>query len=573
MPIRVRYQNDNTQECTVRPTPLVSISTNILKDGAGEAFGVTYGITLTGTLLVDQGTPYAIEHGGIADLRHLSTDKYPFHGTAPSAFTGPYGAFDSVISHMSNKPPKQKISTNQAATVLIQKQKALRALFAQDGQRVEITDFDEDNPAIICYPRFVSIDFTEGTYVERCEFTIQLEADTLLFGQGDDGSLVVDQEGTLITDAVQVNKTEAQLLASLSGAFINSYDETWALEIDEAAGEAVDIPYSYRISHNINATGKTHYSPGGEKLLAWEQARTFVQNRLSHNINDYPNIMGKIGNGTVNLVNSYGGFNHVRSENISESNGTYSVSENWVIASGSAYENFSTSISSSNSEAFVSVSIDGNIKGLSQITPSGFGSSETSAYDNALLKYNKITNSGQFGLTSDVFTRANNHVAVQLNSQPLTITIANNEYNGEINYSLAFNNRPTNIISGVLSEDISVSDTYPGDVFATIPVLGRKTGPVLQYVGSRTEYKRDVTINLIMDYTRIPYGSGRNPLILKKPSVIEPTASQIADLIKELSPKGEPGIRKYFVSPPSETWSPKDGSYSFSLNWTYEMDS
>jgi len=572
MPIRVRYQNNDSNECTVRPTPLVSISTNILKNGAGEAFGVNYAITLTGTLLVDQGTPYAIEHAGIADLRHLSTDKFSFHGTAPSAFTGPYEAFDSVISHISNKPPKQMVPTNQGATVLIQKQKALRALFAQDGQRVEITDFDQDNPAIICYPRFVSIDFTEGIYVDRCDFTVQLEADTLLFGQGDDDSLIVDQEGTYITSALHDNKTETQLLDDLNGAFINGYSESWSLEVDEGAGESIGIPYSYRISHNIDATGKTHYTPGGTKLPAWEQAKKFVQNRLANSIDGYPNIMGQIGSGTVNLVNTFGGFNHVRSENVSEPDGTYSVSENWLIASGSAYENFTTSISSSNSEAFVNVSIDGTIRGLSQISPSGFGSSETSAYNNALTKYNQVTNSAQFGLTSDVFARANNQVAVQLNSQPLTISIANNEYTGEINYSLAFNNRPTNIISGVLSETISVSDTYPGDVFAAIPVLGRTTGPVLQYVGSRTEYRRELSINLLMDYTRIPYGSGRNPLILKKPSVVEPTASQIADLINALSPKGEPGIRKYFVNAPSETWSPKDGSYSFSLNWTYEMD-
>lgn len=567
MPIRIRYQNDTGQECTIRPTPLVSISTNILKDGANEAFGVTYGITLTGTLLADQGTPYATKHIPTVEL-------YPYHGT-PSPMpnnVGPYGTFDKNIGHTNNgRPPKQQVPTNQAATAIIQKQKALRALFAQDGQRVEITDFDEDLPAVICYPRLVDISFTEGIYIERCDFTIQLEADTLLFGD----SLKVDQEGTLITGNIQVDKTEDDLLGSLSGAFISSYDESWALEVDDAVGESVGMPRSYRISHDINATGKTHYVPDGDKsrkVLAWEQARTFVQNRLSDNITDYPNVMGKIGSGTINLVESYGGFNHIRSENISESNGTYSVSENWVIASGSAYENFSTSISSSESEAFVSVSIDGNIKGLSQISPSGFGSFGVSAYDNALSKYNNITNSGQFGLTSDIFSRANNQVAVQLNSQPLSITIGSNEYNGELTYSLSFNNRPTNIISGVLSETISVSDTYPGDIFATVPVLGRATGPVLQYIGSRTEYKRDISINLVMDYTRIPYGNTRNPLILKKPSVIEPTATQIADLIKELSPQGEPGIRKYFVNPPSENWSPKDGTYSFSLSWTYEMD-
>jgi len=47
---------------------------------------------------------------------------------------------------------------------------------------------------------------------------------------------------------------------------------------------------------------------------------------------------------------------------------------------------------------------------------------------------------------------------------------------------------------------------------------------------------------------------------------------KIGNLIKELSPQGEPGIRKYFVNPPSESWEPKTGSYSFNLTWTYELD-
>lgn len=75
-----------------------------------------------------------------------------------------------------------------------------------------------------------------------------------------------------------------------------------------------------------------------------------------------------------------------------------------------------------------------------------------------------------------------------------------------------------------------------------------------------------------MDYTKIPYGSERDTLLLKKPSVVEPTATQIADLLKELSPQGEPGIRKYFISPPSESWNPKEGTYSFNISFTYELD-
>ena len=566
MPIRIRYQNQD--ECTIRPTPLVSIGTQILKNGAGEAFGVTYSITLTGTLLADQGTPYAINH--VTDSRYTLYDPNNRLGD-PLTFGGPYGCFDTNQSHFHNfRPSKQQIEPNQAATALITKQRALRALFAQDGQRLEITDFNEDLPVVVCYPRLVDIQFSEGVWVDKCDFTINLEADTLL----DEDK--VDNEGTFIipnNGGTQENTTETVLLGSLSGAFINDYSEDWSIEVDDSTGESPDLPFSYRITHSLNATGKTHYKPGGEKLVAWEQARKFVTDRLSDDVTDYPIIMGQIGSGTINLIDSFGGFSHTRNESIGQAAGTYSVTETWLLSSGTCFENYSSSVSSDTSSAFVGVNIDGTIKGLSKISPSGHGSeNKPSAFDSAMSKYIAVSNSGQFGLISDIYKRANNLVAVELNSQPLSMTVGTNEYLGEITYSVQFDNRPTNIISGVLSENISINDTYPGDVFAVIPVLGRKTGPVLQYIGGRTEYTRDLAINLIMDYTKIPYGSGRNPLLLKKPSVIEPTATQIGNLIKELSPQGEPGIRKYFISPPSESWEPKTGSYSFNLTWTYELD-
>ena len=105
MPSRVRYKNDSSQECTIRPTPLVAISTNILKNGAGEAFGVTYSITLTGTLLPAEGMPFATNQNGT---------KYEFFDDAgPSAFTGPYLSFDSSTT---KRPARQKIAPNQEAT-------------------------------------------------------------------------------------------------------------------------------------------------------------------------------------------------------------------------------------------------------------------------------------------------------------------------------------------------------------------------------------------------------------------------------------------------------------------------
>lgn len=573
MPVLI-YHNNSSDGVKITPAPLVSVSTQILKNGAGEPFGVTYAITLTGTILDDKGSPHALDGNNV---KYLAIPGNTFD-TA-----GPYDAFSKA-----SEPTQQQIPAGQSLTAILSKQKSLRALFARDGQRITITDWGGSQSAFSCYPRVLSVDFQEGIYVQRADYTITLEADTLLIGEGDSVTSKVENEGSLIASdgTAREGKTEADLLASLSGAFITDFSEDWSIEADESQGESVGLPRSYRISHNINATGKTHFGPDGKKK-AWEQAKRFVQYRLTNDPSgNYPNIMGQIGSGTLNLIDTYRGFNHVRSENLSESAGSYSVSENWLIASGSAYENFNLSISSSTDNPFVNVSIDGNIKGLSEYSPSGFGGNDpnllnggrdpstlpSGAYDNALGKYHQISNSGQFGLTSDAYKRANNSVAVQLNSQPKSVSLGMNEYTGEVTYNLQFDNRPTNIISGVLSETISVNDTYPGDIFAVIPVLGRKTGPVLQYIGGRTEYKRDISINLVMDYTSVPYGSGRNPLLLKKPSVVEPTATQIGALIKELSPAGEPGIRKYFVSPPSESWNPKEGSYNFNLSWTYEMD-
>lgn len=559
MPVRV-FHNGNA--CTIRPTPLVSISQSLQKNGAGEAFGSIYTITLTGTIIADQGSPYAIKQDG---------SRYDFFGTPPNSI-GPYGAFDNNTSHFSGRPPQQKISTIEASDAIFSKQRALRALFAQDGRKLEISDFNDNEPTIICYPRLVGdIQFEEGIYVDICKYTITLEADVLL-----NKDLIVDEEGTLVStdNGIQIltNAKEDALIAS-GAAFINDYSEEWTLEADDALGESLETPRSYRISHSINATGKTHYNASGLMEPAWVQAKRFVQRRLANSVNDYPNIMGKIGSGTINLISAYGGFNHIRTEQISESNGTYSVTENWLLASGNSYENYSMSINSSIDTAFVSVSIDGNIKGLTAISPSGFGVGVSgSAFNNALNKYYKISNSGHFGLTSDIYKRANNVVEVQLNSQPKSVAIGLNEFMGEITYNLQFDNRPTNIISGVLTENIQVNDTYPGDVFAIIPVIGRKTGPVLQYIGGRTEYKRDLQISLLMDYTRIPYGNSRSTLLMQKPSVSEPTASQLANLINELSPANEPGVRKYFINPPQENWNPKTGEYNFSLSWVYELD-
>ena len=76
-------------------------------------------------------------------------------------------------------------------------------------------------------------------------------------------------------------------------------------------------------------------------------------------------------------------------------------------------------------------------------------------------------------------------------------------------------------------------------------------------------------------YISIPFGYtgySRGNLLLQKPSINEPTATEIASILKLLSPQGEPGVRKFFVSPPTENWNPKEGTYSLNISFIYELD-
>ena len=121
-----------------------------------------------------------------------------------------------------------------------------------------------------------------------------------------------------------------------------------------------------------------------------------------------------------------------------------------------------------------------------------------------------------------------------------------------------------------------MTDTYPGDIFTVIPVIGRPTGPVLQAAFGRTEYRRDIQIEMILDYTDIASDikfrtNRRESLLLRKPSINNLLKQELQYLISDLSPANEPGIRKYYVSAPTETWNPKDGRYTLSLSWTYEL--
>lgn len=589
--IEISY--DNTIKVNIIPCPLISISQTPIRNKVGT-LGSNYSITLNGTIISDRGIPYF-------STSHSNIPSNPFT-------VDPVNVVPTPGKYMSS---------------IFEKQNALRELFAKDGQKIVILNQDGTRSGIVCYPNLVSIDFEEGNYLNISRYTISLEA-PLLFDSNNNiledsllGLSFSPKKYSIERDYNFYNrefgtKTLANVIEEWGG-IVEDFTDTWSIETDESVAETSNIqsskiiPRSYRMTRNMSATGRTFYH-NGAKYEGWEQALGFIKKTLltentSGRINTpeaeryklypgyyYENIYSS---GFLNLNDPYKGYNHVMTVNFDKTAGSCNVTETWLIASGDlAFENYVMSVGASRDTGLTSVKIDGTIKGLSNIPASGYMKNnqnllepqsqyEKTPYKQALEKYILISNSGQFGINSPIYQRANNLVSTSLNSQPLSLSLGINENAGEITYSLEFNDRPLNYFDGVLSENISIADTYPGDVFAVIPIIGRMSGPILQPIRTRTVYSRDVSIELLLDYTELPSDHSRENFLLRKPSLyglpgdklpIHAIREQLKNLLRELSPFNDPDVNPtgYFVKPPSESWSPLDGRYSFNVSWEYE---
>lgn len=449
---------------------------------------------------------------------------------------------------------------------LLEQQKSLRDYLNHTSGNLQLELSPGGNASIISASvTLQSIDFEEGVYVDYTRYSIGFTSSDL-------------------------GGSAAKLIGygSISGNNISEFSDTWSFEVDESYGRSDInsnlIPRSYIATRNISAVGvdPTDFSTSGTP--SWKYAFDFVSGISSHIVD--PQVLASSLMGfNLNSTNYYG-YNHSRVSNIDKTAGAVSITDTWYILQNnteSALENYNISIATSVDNPYVRVSIDGTVKGLTPASGSQgldsmsypSGNLARGPFMNAQKYFSTISNSGNFGTVSKIYKRVNNSTSHTLNSQPLTVSLGYNDIAGEITYNLEFDNRPSNYFTDAIYESISVNDTYPGDVFATIPVLGRPTGPILQYTFGRTEFRRDVSVEILLDNTDIGYGlsqGGRSKLLLPKPSLSGSSRTQLNNLIHAVSPASEPGIRKYFLSPPQESWNPKEGRYTLNISWTYELD-
>lgn len=346
----------------------------------------------------------------------------------------------------------------------------------------------------------------------------------------------------------------------------------------------------YRVSRTVGAVGKfVPTGSGGSGIPGLVNAQNWVKKQIGSGL--------KISGATSGLVL----YNFVRSISASQSEGSYRITDTFLGLptgmSGNYTESF-TIESSLDNTYLRTITINGTIKGLEPINtgnvdssgtigsglsgifyptvPSGRGSGNKFA--NAISGYSGIKSglydrcrafmspTGSSTNTTTIFGRFFGRNESPLHPIPISITEGFNPAEGQVTYSWAFNNRPLNLISGSISETLTVNDNFPAQQIAEIFVIGRRLGPVIQDLGTYTSASRDVTFEVL--FLRPTGLSG-----LKFPK----TAYQaITGIIESFNPSyllggGTPATSncKAFVKSNTENWYVSEGRFVKAKSWAW----
>lgn len=430
--------------------------------------------------------------------------------TLRGSLTASKGSPDSTGTFWtaSGYPPDESISVTQGMGSLLRKQQALRALLANQGRTLELAPPD-GSAALTCNPRVRDIEIPEGPWYQTCPYTISLEAD-VVNGLGTDDSF---------------------------SSFISRASEEWTIETDNQNLK------TYRLSHSLSATGKRHFDETGSLAKQpWEYARDYVlQDR---GVGLKPAMMAASG---VLDADSLQAFNYLRSQQVGELNGTFGATETWLCYAPTdgiaAYEETDVNVRHSVFENRTTVTIQGTITGL-EVRDNNTWELQSTKWTNAQAKWTAVQ--------PNLLTRAQTTSEVTLNPTPTLKTSGFNEVTGVITYSYEYDTRPVPSVPGALTQIVHVNDLNPADVFAILVVPGETTGPVLQTIGTVTERKRTINIEIQMSPASVDY---------------TPSKPDTISLVLDNRPNGS----TVYLAGDSEDWVEYTGRYT--RNTTYAWKS
>ena len=517
---------------TFEPKPLFTINKEYIKTPANTGLGTRYNITLEGDLLPYKADSYDVGitgvFSGIQSLRDaFDTDYKPF-------FLGCFGSPPIVSGH-----PK-------------------------------ITSFD--------------VNFEGDNYVQRASYTIGLNLPTLI-GSGFE------------TVGPETDSLHSHGIISYTDDFSLEFtDERVGGQISLADGTHIDMPSVYSVTHNVSAQGEPLSGHDPAYL-----AQQFVSSKLG-----FSNEMGAVSG----ILNTSGvACNNFRTISINKTEGTCNATETFMInPSGKYKEDFELSANTSVEDPFTSIEINGTIQGYANVNypnPNPLGESfagsdgdSTPKFQNAITAWSGLRNAAGAvtteGISGLLYTRANSFYQFQpphpaflgahsegdptrkaintLNPTTLSTAVGYNITEGVITYAYSYNDRPIHVVPDALSETINITENEPTDIFASLQVLGRASGPLLQDMGTKGPRTREISIDAFL-----PIGTGTN-FTQKTDGATQYT--QLNNPTFLVAPTGYDGLisgyeysltstyASVFINGQSKTWQPKIGRFTFQKSWT-----
>jgi len=433
---------------------------------------------------------------------HLRTWKVVVKGKLSAIMGSPdnSGTYWTTSGYPPDPDPSE-----QAASLRIRNLKnkmgAMTNLFAEDGHWFEIQPGDGSAP-IKFLPRINELDFQEGKWFDYADYTIQMETDCVHFGTLPDSLCEFTAED-------------------------NPPEESWTVE------PADDFRPTYRLTHNVSAIGKNRFNEDGSgeiETYGWELAKAVVDNVLGFSTSIVEDTFG---------IDGMTGYNHTMRKEADKSAGRYAVNETWILSSNNYTEDTTVDTGYSSETGIFTVRVSGNIVGLQT------GEDTTTRYTNAKAYADTI-------LTPDNrLIVAEAESGVTLNPNPISTTVARNQPQGVVNYSIEFNTRPA-ITDGYLSENITISLDSAVPVVAEIGVVNRGAGPIFQPIGSYTKNVATVQADILVP---VAYGQA---------FPTKPSFDPLAAVLEEITPS------IIYVESDRLSWSKRSGRYSRSTAFKWE---
>ena len=339
-------------------------------------------------------------------------------------------------------------------------------------------------------------------------------------------------------------------IPSLSGdapiaSGITSISEDWSIQhLDEKVGGTAFggalMDTAFTVSHNVSL------QVDGCATNGLSDAESYLNTLYGSSTPSYANVSNVFDISALSISYS----NHYRTINKNVQEGSISMSESWVASTGSALEDFEVTRERSIDSDQTTVTANGTIQGLATVDyPAGTGS--TSKMQNAITHW-------EDNVSGNLYSRANALYdgEYSLNPTGFSSSLGYNGGAGTVSYNFVFNDRPANCVPTAKSEIINISENNPNDIFASLTVLGRLSGPLFQEVGTSGAKTREVSIEAIL-----PRSGACTFDDFTAPGDYDSLVNTYeAGLIAAYS--------QVFINNDTKTWSPKDGRFTWTKGWT-----